>query len=170
MNNRAQMAEPSLEEVQQRLQSALRTLARQDSYLLDHDLHERTITHKLAEYLQPLFPDWNVDCEYNRDGHAPKRVRHAARQPPREDEGSNVFPDIIIHQRGTNEHNILVLEAKKAHDLDQEVDERDRAKVEAFAIDLDYRCGALVVVYIEHEHQRYHATFYSHGNWTPLDA
>jgi hypothetical protein len=170
MHDQAHMRAPSADAVRDHLLDALRTFVRQDSYLLSHDLHERTLTHKLAEYLQPLFPDWNVDCEYNRDGHDPKRVRFAPPPPQNEDEGSNVFPDIIIHRRGTNDHNLLIIEAKKSRDGGQGIDERDRQKVEAFIRDLRYRYGALVVFHIADEVTPFHALMHASGEWNRLGA
>ena len=110
------MAFPDITAAQVRscLEQGIRALVLNDVYLLENDLHERTITHKLAEYLQPLFPGWNVDCEYNRDGHEPKRVRLRPIPEQGGDEGSNVFPDIIVHRRGDNDHNLLIIEAKKS--------------------------------------------------------
>ena len=32
---------------------------------LNNDASERSIVHRLAMYLQKLFPDYHVDCEYN---------------------------------------------------------------------------------------------------------
>lgn len=88
-------------EVLRRVQLAYDIFVTRDAYLLYIDANERSLTHKLAEYLQIIFPDWNVDCEYNRDGHTVKAV-----------DGSVVFPDVIIHHRGTSE-NLVVIEAKK---------------------------------------------------------
>ena len=48
----------------------IRTLERflkEDSYLSDIDANERSQTHKIAEYLQQILPEYNVDCEYNRN-------------------------------------------------------------------------------------------------------
>ena len=161
--------QPEAQAVQHYLQEALAKLVAQDAYLLANDLNERTITHKLAEYLQPLFPDRNVDCEYNRDGHEPKRVRlqPAGEGPP--DLGSYVYPDIIVHQRGTNDHNLLIIEAKKAYRNNDAID-HDRAKVEAFASDLRYRFGAVVVFKVTHENPECRAFFYSDHRWTELGA
>ena len=55
------------DQVKERLETALKKLYVRDSYLLEHLAHERSITHKLGEYLQQLFPDYDVDCEYNLD-------------------------------------------------------------------------------------------------------
>lgn len=38
-----------------------------DLSLLEDDASERSITHKLAEYLQKRIPDMHIDCEYNRN-------------------------------------------------------------------------------------------------------
>jgi|688.fasta_scaffold00232_34 hypothetical protein len=45
----------------------LEILTSEDRHLLDNNLSERCITHKLGEHYQNIFPDWNVDCEYNRN-------------------------------------------------------------------------------------------------------
>lgn len=45
-----------------------------DHYLLQMNLSERSITHKLAEHYQHLFHEWNVDCEYNRNLDGPKEI------------------------------------------------------------------------------------------------
>ena len=35
-------------------------------FLLEKNLNERTITHKLANYFEKYFSNYDVDCEYNR--------------------------------------------------------------------------------------------------------
>ena len=150
------------------LEDSLKQLVAQDIYLLERNLHERTITHKLAEILQPLFPEWNVDCEYNRDGHDSKRVKIDSDPIPdaQLDAGSNVFPDIIIHHRGNNEYNLLIIEAKKRHNFNGCIDDYDRKKIEAFKADLHYRCGAAITFFVgEVEGERIEIFFYSGGNW-----
>ena len=52
--------------VKKALKEALDQLLRADAELLNNDVNERSISHRLACYLEPLFPGWNVDCEYNR--------------------------------------------------------------------------------------------------------
>lgn len=132
-----------LEEILCRFQSAIEHLLMRDEYLLQHDVSERAITHKLGTYLQVLFPGWDVDCEYNRNGHDPKTV-----DLPRPDdravlESTSTFPDIIVHQRGSNERNLLIVEAKKIG-CTVAAQEFDRLKIEAYARDLAYKAGILV--------------------------
>lgn len=76
-------------------------------------------------YLQQYFPDWSVDCEYNRDGIEPKRLGHLELYPDSEDvEAKTVFPDVIVHRRGTR-RNFLVLEFKKSTSrVDRQIDLR----------------------------------------------
>lgn len=157
---------------QSKILIGLDILLSRDSYLLVQDIHERTITHKLAEYYQQLFPDWNVDCEYNKNLSGPKKIAIDPKEILEEmanfierHYGDNflstflgdeftmedledlerelknrenilyndeldlvyfvinetsgkkivktIFPDIIIHHRGTKDNNI-VIEAKKS--------------------------------------------------------
>ena len=110
------------DKIRDNLCNAIRKFYEKDSVLIEYQVAERALTHKLAEYLQELFPDYNVDCEYNKVGNGdPKRIDllMAAQQDCPKDcnkcvaNKCVVFPDIIVHQRGTDE-NILVVEAKTA--------------------------------------------------------
>jgi len=90
-----------------------------DHFLLKEKANERSVTHKLAEYLQQEFKDWNVDCEYNRmvngESNDPKRIKLPVENIKSNDtEAKTVFPDIIIHKREKRD-NLLVIEVKK-HD------------------------------------------------------
>lgn len=77
---------------------AVQTLLDRDAYLLRADVNERTVTHRLAVYVEQAFPDWDVDCEYNRDGHDPKEIAFGSGDDA--EHGSRVFPDVIVHKRG----------------------------------------------------------------------
>ena len=48
------------------LKNALKKLREFDSQLLEINVNERTISHKLAEHIQEKIYDLSVDCEYNR--------------------------------------------------------------------------------------------------------
>jgi hypothetical protein len=107
---------------------ALRLLLKNDAFLLEYGANERSITHKLAEYLQQLLSSHHVDCEYNRHGVESKRLpRHC-----RERDKDYVYPDIVVHLRGTDEDNLLVIEAKPTWDTRVGVPECDRVKLQEF--------------------------------------
>ncbi len=88
-------------EVAWKVAVAIETLLGREGEFIQLGGNERAITHRLAVYLEPLFPSWHVDCEYNREGAAPKR----------NSAGKLVLPDVIIHRRMTSE-NLLVIEVK----------------------------------------------------------
>lgn len=135
-------------DLDQRLIRAVESLLRGDGYLLEHDANERSITHRLAMHLVPEFDGWNVDCEYNRDGHEPKRLNLPRRHAVADDDehATTVFPDIIVHRRGTQQ-NLLVIEAKKSTNPDDGA--FDRRKLRAFAdpAQLGYQFAVFVLLY-----------------------
>jgi len=101
----------SEDEIRKRTRIALGILRKSDFFLLAKGVNERSIAHKFAEYLQEQFPDWNVDCEYNRKGIKPKELKDI-RECDERKKTNRVFPDIIVHQRNTK-RNLLVIELKK---------------------------------------------------------
>jgi hypothetical protein len=163
---RARLQEIASDEVIRRFDLAVAQLLRRDAYLFLHDVNERTITHKLAEYMQPLFPGWNVDCEYNRNMHTPKRVHLPTPGDPEARCYVSTYPDIIVHHRGTNARNLLIVEAKK--DLDNRLDgeARDRMKLEAYARELGYRLGIFAVFLAEGQKAACVRTTQAGGEWS----
>jgi hypothetical protein len=128
--------------VQSGLDSAIRQLIARDSQLLVLDVNERSVTHKLAEYLQDEFPTWDVDCEYNRDHDDPKRLDIQREEVSTDDDqGVTVFPDIIVHKRDTDE-NFIVIEVKK--NTNSRGDDYDMRKLNAFKAELGYRHAAFL--------------------------
>jgi len=123
---------------------ALSELLDNDHDLLGIDANERSITFRFAMYLQQHFPEWTVDCEYNRDGTEPKRLGHLELYPDSEDdEAKTVFPDVIVHRRGTR-RNYLVLEFKKSTSrVDRQIDLR---KLRGYKRQLGYEYALFVEV------------------------
>lgn len=132
--------EYSKEMIEIKVKKAVYKLFKEDLYLLQNDLHERTISHKLACYLQAEFPNLHVDCEYNKnidEDNNPKKIRVQAELEAefnsyKEELGKNflenryqemindvlysvisVYPDIIVHRRNESENNLLIIEVKK---------------------------------------------------------
>jgi hypothetical protein len=128
--------------IERALYASLDQLIRSDSEILINDLNERSITHRLANYLEPHFPGWNVDCEYNRNHDDPKRLEIKRRNIKSDDtHATTVFPDIIIHRRGTD-NNLLVIEMKKT--TSQEGDAYDMGKLNAFKKQLNYQFAIFI--------------------------
>jgi hypothetical protein len=122
-------------DIEERVNRAKAKFLERDRYLLEVNANERSMTHKLAEYLQAEFPEFNVDCEFNRKGNLPKELHINVSSDLSEDDtdAKTVFPDIIVHRRG-EPANFLVIEAKKSGGNDR----TDRQKLDAFKRDGEY--------------------------------
>lgn len=132
----------SVHEATDALTASIEQLWKIDRHLLEADSSERSLTHRLAVHLSAFFPDYHVDCEYNRDGFDVKRLELPERGPARDDsvDAVTVFPDIIVHERGSKKRNLLVVEVKKVSS--RETDDYDLLKLRAFKSELDYTFAA----------------------------
>lgn len=144
-----------IEELKNKVIQAVSTLIHNDSDMILKGVNERTITSRLGYYLQDLFPDRHVDCEYNlnKDDNSLRKTWSQIH----EDDLKSVFkdiknlklelndivkterkikelskkinsyfyPDIIVHRRNSNDFNEIVIEAKKNHNST----ELDRKKI-----------------------------------------
>lgn len=144
----------SFEEISARLRKAISILQERDAIFLDSqfNISERAVTHRLGMYLAELFPDEDVDCEYNRqynedtDEYIAKNV-----DLPKIENGitlkdtvaKTVYPDIIIHRR-QRDRNILVIEVKMQWKSDK-VD-FDHIKAEAYKRRLGYKFSVVLVL------------------------
>jgi restriction endonuclease S subunit len=129
-------------DVRELVLSALRKFKNRDSSLLQVCGNERSMTAKIACYLQGQFPAWDVDHEYNRDGDEPKRIS----------DNSLIIPDIIVHRRGMSPNpnsrsnrlpspasNYIVIEVKKGM-----YSEDDRRKLIDLVNTQDYQYAILL--------------------------
>ncbi len=141
------------EEIKNRLDEALRKLAKKDRYLLENDLSERCIASRLAMYLQMDFPVYSVDVEYNRKGDTTKKLRLPQECAKRRDERGEglVMPNVIVHRRGPEGPNILVLEMKKT--TNRSAPGCDRKRILALRDKLGYHYGALIVCETRKNHK-----------------
>jgi len=132
---------------------------------------ERAIAHRLAVYVERelhrdgLITDTNpivVDCEYNRHLDSAKLHRIPAElkeivekgkrtvKPDSDDDSFYVFsiaPDIVVHERGSDANNLLIVEIKKA--TNQEVPEYDHLKLSCFtkaSPGYGYKLGAAIII------------------------
>jgi hypothetical protein len=160
-----------------KIEKTLDKLYVKDWYLLKNKIHERTITHKIAEYLQEYFTEYDVDCEYdfdidNHNGNLKKQFHDIATKELnyRKNEINkliqnelinindmnnlieiflrNFYPDIIVHKRGTNRQNLLIIEAKKNNNT--EFDEKKliaNTRINlASGSNLNYNLGCLIIL------------------------
>ena len=90
---------------------------------------------------------FDVDCEYNKNGLESKRLVEFRKQIDSDDEdGVTVYPDIIVHRRGTK-NNFIVIEAKKTSNGSQHQKNGckcDRCKLLAYKKELGYKYAYFV--------------------------
>lgn len=182
------------------IKAGLTTLVAKDKYLLINNINERSITHKLGMYYQAIFPQWDVDCEYNRNLGNSKQIliepkifiskmigllesnrklsnnnlilalqeeritaedfanlREQLQEPERlifnrdldvvyfvlklrdgNNLVKNIYPDIIIHERGSKK-NLLAIEAKKSSNSDPVSRAYDIVKLTTLVSDKSYK-------------------------------
>lgn len=132
---------------------ALTTLLQRDSYLIENRTWETSISAKLMAYLQPLFPDYDVDHEYDKHGDLAKIITADAEGAER--------PDILIHRRGSDEQNLFAIEIKSKERSIRD----DLAKLEALTSPTNgygYTYG--IHIHFRHNPPRIHSIrLYSNG-------
>jgi hypothetical protein len=100
----------------------------QETHLLEKDLGERTLTHRLAVHVEKQFPGWQVDCDYNRLGERTLRLPHGTIVSTDDALGKSVYPDIVVHQREIP-NNLLAIEVRKT--ANHQPPEHDQHKLRA---------------------------------------
>ncbi|MGI8316876.1 hypothetical protein [Halobacillus mangrovi] len=114
-----------------KINKAISKFYSRDEYLLINNLNERTIAHKFASYLQVEFDNYDVDCEYNKNvdedngakniyivKNEAEELKRKIKQETEFDDIEytviSIYPDIVIHKRGGNDNNLLIIEIKKS--------------------------------------------------------
>ncbi len=110
-----------LELLQSNIEKAFDLVYKNDEFLITNGLCERCIMFRFAGYLADLYPDYNVDCEYNRHIENVKRIR----------KDKEIFPDVILHTRGVDENNFAIIELKNKTNPDDVGRKNDENKLRA---------------------------------------
>jgi hypothetical protein len=125
---------------------ALKEFYARETHLLEKDLGERTLTHRLAVHVEKQFPGWEVDCDYNRLGERTLRLPKGTIISTDDHFGKSVYPDIVVHQRDIP-NNLLAIEVRKASN--HQPPEHDQHKLRALTdphLWFAYRIGVLLTL------------------------
>lgn len=103
------------------LQGAFAKLYKFDSDVIEKNIHEQCLSGRLAMYIREEFQESKdnkirVDVEYNRDKNNIKCENQ--NKEYNVENNPHIRPDILIHERGTNNYNILYCEIKKGNNCD----------------------------------------------------
>jgi hypothetical protein len=151
----------NIEIIKTKINESIEHFMDNEKLLLKIDASERSITHKLAEYINDKFPEYDIDCEYNRNCNygksEPKRIQKIKEKWKRNMKKDwiqkiiglinkrayesylfnevSIYPDIIIHKRTEKKHNLLIIEVKKSNNkYKQKFDDWDKWKVKFLTI------------------------------------
>ncbi|MDD3195399.1 MAG: hypothetical protein PHU68_06325 [Paludibacter sp.] len=99
-------------ELKAMINSTLQQLYNTDISLIDRHAHERSIAFRFGMYFAASVrassfagDNITIDFDYNRNDNNVKHLEEFNRR-------HGVFPDLILHHRGFNDVNILVIEFK----------------------------------------------------------
>jgi hypothetical protein len=182
-----------LDSIKKIIDSSLSTFFKVDKYLIEENANERAITHRLGIYIESGIEDiegiaeikYDVDCEYNvnidaENGRKEILVEqneclkeYAKRIKNKEEKfyqdeifySFSVFPDIIIHERGENSNNLLIIEVKKSTNRDGE--KFDFLKLKKYTDQdseqsLKYKYG--VFIYLDVENNKPNLVWFENGD------
>lgn len=130
---------PDEQMILERFRRALADLWAFDRLLIERRLNPKSVTHRLAVYLERQFPGFHTDCEYNRNSRVQETTydfpymsrprqkglrRNLMRQGMSEQEAdaathaaTSTYPDIIVHYRERSDLNLLVVETRMLGDV-----------------------------------------------------
>ena len=126
--------------------AALGEFYSRETWLLDHDVGERTLTHRFAVHLERRFEGWDVDCNYDRLGERTLRLPKGSIVSTDDRLGKSIFPDVVVHRRAVPE-NLLAIEVRKA--TNHQSPEHDQHKLRAMTdphLWFAYRIGVYLVL------------------------
>lgn len=119
-----------------------------DQYLAEN-VGERSSVFKIGNYLsneiaKTNLKEFNVDNEYNKNYLVPKRFFL---------KGNRIIPDLIIHKRGNNDNNLLIIEFKRGNNNSKQAIEYDVNKIREFMkenknpkFNYNYTYGAFIII------------------------
>jgi hypothetical protein len=107
---------------------ALKEFYAHEAFLFEHDLGERTLTHRLALHVERQFPDFEVDCDFDRLGPRTLNMPRGSIVSTDDHLGKSIYPDVVVHQRSVP-NNLIAIEVRKTSN--HQPVEHDRQKLRA---------------------------------------
>ena len=120
----------SIEELMSLVRESVNYFLSENPSLLDFKVkaHEQAMSHRIAVYLERRVVGLTVDCEYNKHLDGEKELmmegdrykncncRVCRNRKPKKNAREEIHfrPDIIVHKRGNNSQNCIVMEIKKS--------------------------------------------------------
>jgi len=120
------------------VKDAMKALYEEESILFKNNVSERCLVYNFAKQFVKLlnsreYEQLNVDLEYNRNCNGMKTIGNQLTS----------YPDLVLHKRGSNIDNKMVIEFKKWNN--QTKLNNDREKLKCFKIEYGYEICMLII-------------------------
>ena len=145
------------------LEKSLTLFYANDAILFNKTGAERACQGRIMVYMEhllrhdPVFETWkyyNLDCEYHWDEYDQKRYSQ---------KNGYMQPDLMLHIRDTNEHNLMVIEFKFGTDA-SDTDVEKLVDLTRYDYKFKYKLGCSVVL----NRQRPFIKYFANGHETQL--
>ena len=118
-------------EIENIVNKSLDILYKNEKYLFENGVSERNLVFHFSGYFCILFEEFNtdekysIDCEYNRNVFNEKEYKELVCGGKKH----KMYPDFILHERGTNINNLLAIEFKKFNNYKKSAINNDKLKL-----------------------------------------
>lgn len=140
------------------IRRAMDQLLTNEGSIIQNHINERTLTAHLANYLEPFFKNYHVDCEYNRN-------YESGKYKPKYLSSHLTYPDIIIHRRLENKNNLVCIEVKTSYfdsnTLTLEIEKDKRKLLDFITPDNGYNFEYGVYIYIDADSLSYKDEYFN---------
>ena len=160
------LTQPQITELTTAINAALSRLYQRDGSLIERQVNERSVAFRFGLYFNETIRetsfytdnDLTIDFDYNRNIGEVKRMEGFSRT-------HGVYPDIILHHRGFNDKNILVIEFKGFWNNNNGERHRDYRKLVEFTHPQrnDYQYGFGVFVNLGQTLENCQFTYFRNG-------
>lgn len=122
------------------VKKAMKKFYNHEKYIIENRVSERCLVYNYSKYLQIYlkelnYDNLNIDLEYNRNCGKAKSISIQKLS----------YPDLIIHERGSNRNNKLVIEFKKWNNVRKDVIKRDEEKLKCFRSEYGFEKAFLII-------------------------
>jgi len=139
------LTENQTTEIKDAIASTVQEVYREDFSLIERQAHERSIAFRFGLYFSEIVSqtsfgndaELTIDFDYNRNLENVKNMRGFNQR-------HGIFPDIILHHRGYNDKNVVVIEFKGHWSGNGRDNEKLRGFTHQEENDYHYGLGVLV--------------------------
>lgn len=134
------------------INKTLDVLYDKEAYIFQNDTSEKNMVFHFSRYFIDMLKDINyndlsVDCEYNKNALSEHKYKEIIYNYDKK--SHKIYPDLILHKRGSNDSNILAIEFKKHTNHSRKAIEKDSLKLKALTSEqgeFKYKIGLFITL------------------------